>query len=402
MNTRLDLPAARQASALAVLAALRAGTSATAGELIESTQLSRPTVLNACDDLIRIGWVRELSASRRPGPGRPARSFSIDGSAGLVGGVDLGQSSINVAIADLRGAVIGESGGRLHPNASAATRIGAIQRHLLSACERAGVSRDRLASLTIGVAAPVLGDRISAQFGYLRDLPKSALRQTISAFLPHTTVELENDANLAALAERSEGAAVGETNLVALLAGERLGAGVITDGHLLHGARGAAGEAGAAGFLLGGSPDGAGRLVRVAAHDAAERNPHRYAALAERAAVAGGLTTADAFEIAATDRATQRLAVSALRPVARTIAALHLLLDPELVVICGAVAAAKDVVPLIQEALPDHVELTSRPARIVASPLGGRGVLIGALTLARHTVWRELGLADDPAPSAAD
>ena len=53
---------------------------------------------------------------------------------------------------------------------------------------------------------------------------------------------MENDASLAAVAEGSVGAAVGYRDYVTLLAGERLGAGVVVDGTLLRGAHGGVGE----------------------------------------------------------------------------------------------------------------------------------------------------------------
>ena len=55
-------------------------------------------------------------------------------------------------------------------------------------------------------------------------------------------VHIENDASLAAVAEGAWGAAVGCRDYVSLLAGARLGAGVVVDGRLLRGAHGGAGE----------------------------------------------------------------------------------------------------------------------------------------------------------------
>ena len=77
------------------------------------------------------------------------------------------------------------------------------------------------------------------------------------------TVLLENDANLAALGERWRGSGAGVDDLVVLLAGERLGAGVMESGRLLHGRGGAAGEMGYLDMVEGvGSSDGIAALAR--------------------------------------------------------------------------------------------------------------------------------------------
>ncbi|MFS2032344.1 ROK family protein, partial [Curtobacterium sp. CT11-45] len=57
--------------------------------------------------------------------------------------------------------------------------------------------------------------------------------------VPGHRVVVENDANLAALAERPSS---GDASFAALLSGERFGSGLVVDGVLLRGAHGGAGE----------------------------------------------------------------------------------------------------------------------------------------------------------------
>ena len=274
MSVELGVPASRHETTARVLAQVLALPGATATDLVGRTGLSRPTVLGACDELIRAGWVNELSSTRPPGPGRPPRRFAIAKDAGAVIGVDLGAGSLHVAIADLVGTVLAESGQHLHGTARASTRIAAINRHIDAVCEQAALPPGQLVSIVVGVPAPVAGGVINAAPGYLRDLPKVRLAEVLAERYPHARVGLDNDANLAALAERASGAAIGCDNLVALLAGERLGAGVVVDGRLLHGARGAVGEIGVFNLLPG--MDGLGGIgprLRVAAADAARERP---------------------------------------------------------------------------------------------------------------------------------
>ena len=81
----------RRMTASAVLDALRAGGPMTGSDLIDATGLARPTVHVVCNDLIRLGWIRETE-SHRPGGdsrrGRPPRCYEFQSRAGFVLGID--------------------------------------------------------------------------------------------------------------------------------------------------------------------------------------------------------------------------------------------------------------------------------------------------------------------------
>src|ERR1700754_2484397 len=94
----------RRLNAQRVLDALRAAPGPLrVTELVDRTELSRPTVDAVADDLIRLGWIEEAAAELRRG--RPARSLRCDPSAGYVAGVDIGEVKVRVAVADLSGAI---------------------------------------------------------------------------------------------------------------------------------------------------------------------------------------------------------------------------------------------------------------------------------------------------------
>lgn len=376
----------RRINASAVLAAIRAADVVTVSELMEATGQTRATTIAVCEDLMARGWVRELETQRASGEhqkGRPARRFELDESAGCVLGIDVGARKTTVVVADLRGVTLGRASLLFAADDVEATeRIEVINRAALRALADAGTAPATVLAVTVGLAAPVdrAGNVLAVQrFWTLFD---GGLKEALWS-LHGWSVALENDANLAALAERWRGSAVGVDDLVVLLSGERFGSGVVESGRLLHGSAGAAGEMGYLDMVEGvGSTEGLAALARSwagealadgsrgllrAASDAGEEitSRHVFAAAALGDEAAAGIL----------DRLAERLA--------RVISTVASMLNPELVVIGGGVADSASV--LLAPVAEKLAEYTATPLRIAASPLGDAIVSIGAV---RHALDR--------------
>ncbi|MDQ0279393.1 putative NBD/HSP70 family sugar kinase [Arthrobacter silviterrae] len=387
----------RHTNMAAVLSVMRRAGSFTGTELIAETGLARATVIAVCDDLIAAGWVRELPA-RRPQSGvqkgRPARVFEFDARAGLVVGLDVGVAKTTAVVADLRGAILGRATEIFGDfTAPAAERLDTMGKAVQSALESAGAGQDAVLVAGVGIAAPVDDDGgipRSQAFWENFDIGVSEYLQERYGW----TVLLGNDANLAAMAEHWMGTGEGVGDLAVMLAGERIGFGLMSSGELLHGATGRAGEVGALELVSGvGSPDGIAALVRTLATEAVATGPRATRpGAAARSLLAefarkdkGGVSAEQVFEAAARG---DKTAVSVLDAVARrmgrVIALLATFLDPELVVIGGAVAASSAVLlPPLREELASFM---SAPPRVEVSPLGDAIVTLGAVRLALNHV----------------
>ena len=195
-------------------------------------------------------------------------------------------------------------------------------------------------------------------------------------------VLLENDANLAALAEQWRGAARGVEDVAVMLAGERVGAGVLESGRLLRGHGGGFGELAFLSMVHGvGAPAGIAQLAREWGAEAAARG-----GLAGLGGVRPeDVSAEDVFAAAAEgDEAAQAVLDRIALVMARVVAILSTVFNPELVVIGGAVAgAASRLLPRLRTELPS---LTATPARVEVSPLGGRAVTLGAVRRALDDV----------------
>ncbi len=359
MSTATDL---RRRNSQAVLDALLAGGPREGVALMVETGLSRPTVHEICDDLIARGLVVEQPPAPGGGPGRRPRVYATRADAAHVVGVDMGKTTVRVAVADLRGDVVGEATAAFgDPRMSAARRLVRVRETVATALRSAGVAPAGVRAAALGVPAPVTADgHAVAVDAYLPGLARVDLRTALS---PPPIVE--NDADLAVLAERWRGAAAGCADAVLLLAGERLGAGICVGGRLVRGRSGGAGEMGFLHLVAGvGAPDGIGRLLRRATGLPA---PEVFAAATRREPAA----------LAALDAAAER--------VGRVLAILATLLDPQVIVLGGAVAEAGDVLmaPLRRAYAGALRERPPRPTpALAASPLAERGTVLGAVRVA--------------------
>ena len=217
----------------------------TAGDALEAVGLSRSTTIEAIDDLVGLGLVRELANARAGADyrkGRPSRRFELRADAAVVVGVDAGQVHLVTTVADLRGRTLATRTDLAGPgDDSAARRRVLVVQAIDAALGEAGVGRDDVLSVCVGVPAPVddAGRSPVHRSGFWGRMNPD-LVDLLSSWVP--IVRVENDALLASVAEHARGAAVGLRNSVTLLAGQRLGAGVVIDGNVLRGAHGGVGE----------------------------------------------------------------------------------------------------------------------------------------------------------------
>ncbi|TDW29481.1 ROK family protein [Cryobacterium psychrophilum] len=374
----------RRTNMTAILRHMRGTGVVTGSDLMGHTGLTRATVIAVCDDLIRLGWVQEIESHRFSSDnirGRPARRFQFNHAAGAVVGIDVGAAKTTVLVADLMGRPLGkamETFGAFE--ASTAERVATIDRALSEALESAGLTPSMILAVGVGVAAAVSRDgTISHGQGFWEAFDMGLQAELWQRY--GWTVRIDNDANLAALAERWCGVGAGVDDLAVMLAGERIGTGLVENGRLLHGSAGGAGEAGSLELIAGvGTADGIARLARIWGTAAlADGSPST--ALTARGGPGGTVTAEMVFQAAAGGDAVASAILEriALR-MARVVAMLGTMLNPTLVVIGGAVAAsAGTLVATIERELP---RWTATPPRVAVSTLGDTIVAVGAVRLA--------------------
>ena len=367
----------RELNDRAALDLLLGGELLTRSQISEYTGVSKVTVSQMLTRLEERGLVA-IAGEQAGGRGPNAALYSVVPSSAYVAGLYVESDLVSAAVADVTGRRVAEVSG--NPN-GAEDPVELVRGTVERACARAGIEVTRLSALVIGspgVVDPRTGDpRLAVNLPAWHEGALDALKDAW-----RKPVVIENDVNLAAMAERADGAAASADDFVLVWLGVGLGLATILGGQLHRGTAGAAGEIGylpvhgaplhtdirhpaSGGFqsLAGGSA-----VHELAAkHGFAAQTPAEAVRAAVSAAGEPGNARAFLGELA------HRVAVG--------VASVCVVLDPGLVVLGGEVGRAGGT------ALADRVAAAvasiwpSRP-RVVPTGVPGEPVLRGAMLAA--------------------
>ncbi|MFJ8443926.1 ROK family transcriptional regulator [Kitasatospora griseola] len=403
----------------------------TASDLRTLTGLSRPTVADLIERLQRSGLVAQAgeSAALRRGPN--ARLYGLVADRAHLAGIDIRATGVSLVVADLTGRTLGtatiaapgsKSGGPGRPLtgeagsgvAAVATgqpvrAIGAVGAGVTGSTGGEAGEGDLLVERTVdvllataaeagarelhtvAVGAPGLVDPVSGALNNSGKLPEwhSKLLAALRA-RPGTEVILENEVNLAGIAEHRMGAAQGRKDFALIWLSHGVGASVVLDGRLRRGASGGTGEIG---FLpvpgTIGLPDAtrcdggfhslvsSAAICELGARHGLHAESDGSAPGAEAVVGLAVQSGADAF----LEELAGRIAIGA--------SAICVVLDPGCVVLGGEVGQAGG--PELAARVERHLaRLSPLATEVRAGTAGGGAVLAGAVLTAGDSARREL------------
>ncbi|WP_433336203.1 ROK family protein [Spirillospora sp. CA-294931] len=361
----------RRLNAAATLRALRGGGEPTLSELAGQVGLSRPTTEGVLAELAERGLVAEVPPRSGTGLGRPARRYRFCSEAGYALGIDVDAHWVQVFAADLDGRVAGSHRVDLGVGWEPPERLAAVRGAVKTCLSRAGVERSAL--WAVGAGTPGVVD-LDGTVRFCTVVPGwqglNLGRELGRSF--GCPVYVENDANLAAMAERWRGAARDVDDVLCVLAGLHTGTGALIGGRLHRGRWGGAGEVGMLPEL--GLRDTMAALTGTPPPPA-DGGPEGVLAAARRD---------DPEAVALVERLAARMS--------RGIAAMALALDPEVIVVGGPLTRAGD--RLVDELRRRVLPLCLGPVRLEASALGEEAVGIGAVRLALDRIDENLFRVD--------
>ncbi|TWV31698.1 ROK family transcriptional regulator, partial [Streptomyces misionensis] len=214
----------------------------TAGQLKQLTGLSRPTVADLVERLTAAGLVRVVGESGAARRGPNARLYGIVADGAFLAALDVRTDGVAVLVADLVGRVLAEASVPVDGDAGTGPAVERVVAAVERAAKEAGAERLH----TVGIGAPGLIDPATGDLRDSAGLPAwhRSLAAALQERLPGALITVENETNLAALAEQREGAARDRDTFVLLWLGHGTGAAVVLDGVLRRGASGGTGEIG--------------------------------------------------------------------------------------------------------------------------------------------------------------
>ena len=345
-------------------------------ELARHTGLSRSTVERALDLLIEQGLVAKSDPVALVS-GRPAALYRLIPEAGHLLAVDIGAHTVRARVDDLAGPVAGRPAAdagdhepapaAVGPEDRADRRLAAMDRLVDRALTAAGITADQVRAVTVATPGIVDTDGTVTACRVIRagDWVGDRLRTRVGERFPGAAVTVDNDANLAVLAEQRFGVAGDTGELVAVFAGRRVGFGILHGGSLHRGAHHQAGEAANIRDSWWGR-----------ANDWLRRHQDSAEGLFAAARAGRPEAVAEVGELG-------RLLGMAFAEVVHTV-------DPELIVLGGAVSLAGPTVlhPLAEQFKRACRDTVAPP--LLLSTLGRRAVLLGAAEHARRTAFAHL------------
>ncbi|WP_327047901.1 ROK family protein [Microbispora sp. NBC_01189] len=212
-----------------------------------ATGLNKTTVTSLVSELQARGLVMETGPQHAGSVGRPSVALALDGSRVGALGVEVNADYIAAIATDLAGRVLVDR--RVGFDAMGSSPERSLD-ELALVVEKTLADLDRLGVTPAGitVAIPGLIDTITGTVVVAPNLGwhgvAVAERLSQAGIRPDIPIVVDNDANLAALAEYTSGSEAGTSDLVYLTGEVGVGGGVISGGRLLGGADGFAGEVG--------------------------------------------------------------------------------------------------------------------------------------------------------------
>lgn len=384
----------RERNVMSVLEVVRHGGALSRLDIAKVTGLSKPTV-SAALQLLEGGGIVKAVGFASGGRGPKASLYTIEARSVLVLGLAIGSRFLRATVADLQGKTRFEED------------VPLLAPDLSNLLDAVGHVRARIGAIngTLRLAVAGVPGVVDAETGIVRSVPNiTGLEGRGIAHLLSDRLGVpalaENDVNLAAIGEREFGQDLATNTYAYVLLGTGVGAGIVLNGELYRGSRGAAGEVG---FLpLGPDPFS---LAAGSHSGALERRLSGHAIVAYAQALASTTptelrepyTTAELFDAARRgDPLGRAVTAYAAREIALVVATLGVVLDVGLVMLGGGIGSRSE---FLLGAVREHLsQLVPWPPTVTIASLGDGSIRLGAvargLDAAVPAVVRDLVAAD--------
>ena len=227
-----------------VMRALRRQGRISRAEVSSITGWSKAKASQEIRSLVDKGYLVEIGEGASQG-GRKPRLLRINNQLGYVAGIDIGATSLEVALADVTGLIIQRRSEMTDVHLSPESVLGRCSELLAELTSAQGGTADQILGIGVGVPGPVDFSRgVLVAPPLMPEWENFRIRDFFKESFSSAFVVVDNDVNIMALGEQRAGEGAGIDHFISIKIGTGIGAGIISNGKIHRGSDGCAGDIG--------------------------------------------------------------------------------------------------------------------------------------------------------------
>ena len=213
-------------------------------EIADLTGYSRAKITSVINTLMAQGYLVESGSGPSSG-GRKSRLLSFTSDMGYVIGVDMGATSVDIALSDFNREIIARYGEDIDVRDGPVLVLDRIAKIILEIIEDHRITPAQVRGIGIGVPGPVeFANGVLIAPPIMPGWEAYPIRNKLHETFPNATVTVDNDVNVMALGELRSGAGIDVENFMFIKIGTGIGCGIVAHREIYRGSTGCAGDVG--------------------------------------------------------------------------------------------------------------------------------------------------------------
>ena len=240
----LRAPILMNAAEAEVIRALRRQGKISRTEISNITGWSKAKTSQEIRSLVEKGYLVEVGEGASQGGRRPGL-LRINDRLGYLVGLDIGATSIDMALADVAGRVLQRRSAAADVRQPPDEFLNRCSELILEMVNAHGCHHDQILGIGVGVPGPVDFTRsVLIAPPLMPDWENFQIRDFFQHTFPAAYVVVDNDVNIMAIGEQRAGEGIGVDHFIFIKIGTGIGSGIISNGKIHRGSIGCAGDIG--------------------------------------------------------------------------------------------------------------------------------------------------------------
>ena len=242
--SHLTAPILVNSAEVEVMRALRRQGRISRSEISSITGWSKAKASQEIRSLVDKGYLVEVGEGVSQG-GRKPRLLRINNQLGYIAGIDVGATSLEVALADVTGSILQRCSEPTDVKLPPESVFGRCSQLLLDLIRTQGGTPEQMLGIGVGVPGPVDFARgVLVAPPLMPEWENYPIRDFFKKTFASAFVVVDNDVNIMALGEQRVGDGTGVDHFIFVKIGTGIGAGIISNGKIHRGSDGSAGDIG--------------------------------------------------------------------------------------------------------------------------------------------------------------